>query len=183
MRCSSSRCPPGRRWWTPKGANNGRIRSEVRRSTGRNAPSGGRSRLGERTARPFFPAELPDLLHQAAPRDCGPGDRRRQEEDQPGEVPDLQSAVRHADSGRAADFEGSRSSFERLTDAKLAPHIKAVREEVKNGSQLSDAFARQDVFPPIYITSVLAGEKSGSLGEVLDRFITYQKLALAVRKK
>jgi type IV pilus assembly protein PilC len=33
------------------------------------------------------------------------------------------------------------------------------------------------------VTSVLAGEKSGALGEVLDRFITYQKLALAVRKK
>ncbi len=72
---------------------------------------------------------------------------------------------------------------ERLTDTKLAPHIKAVREEVKNGSLLSDAFARQGVFPPIYVTSVLAGEKSGALGEVLDRFITYQKLALAVRKK
>ena len=72
---------------------------------------------------------------------------------------------------------------ERLTDEKLAPHIKAVREEVKNGSLLSDAFARQAVFPPMYVTSVLAGEKSGSLGEVLDRYITYQKLALAVRKK
>ncbi len=72
---------------------------------------------------------------------------------------------------------------ERLTDPKLAPHIKAVREEVKNGALLSDAFGRQGVFPPIYVTSVLAGEKSGALGEVLDRFITYQKLALAVRKK
>jgi type IV pilus assembly protein PilC len=72
---------------------------------------------------------------------------------------------------------------ERLTDPKLAPHIQAVREEVKNGSLLSDAFGRQGVFPPIYVTSVLAGEKSGSLGEVLDRYITYQKLALAIRKK
>ena len=54
---------------------------------------------------------------------------------------------------------------------------------MRNGSLLSDAFARQGVFPPIYVTSVLAGEKSGCLGEVLDRFITYQKLALAVRKK
>jgi type IV pilus assembly protein PilC len=72
---------------------------------------------------------------------------------------------------------------ERLTDAKLAPHIKAVREEVKNGSLLSDAFGSQGVFPPIYVTSVLAGEKSGALAEVLDRFITYQKLALAIRKK
>ena len=33
------------------------------------------------------------------------------------------------------------------------------------------------------MTSVLAGEKSGALAEVLDRYITYQKLSLAVRKK
>jgi type IV pilus assembly protein PilC len=71
----------------------------------------------------------------------------------------------------------------RLTDAKLGRYITGVREEVKNGALLSDAFARQGVFPPIYVTSVLAGERSGSLGEVLDRFITYQKLALSVRKK
>jgi len=72
---------------------------------------------------------------------------------------------------------------DRLTDPKLAPYIKAVRQEVRNGALLSDAFERQGVFPPIYVTSVLAGEKSGALGEVLDRFIHYQKLALAVRKK
>ena len=33
------------------------------------------------------------------------------------------------------------------------------------------------------MTSVLAGEKSGSLAEVLDRYITYQKLSQAMRKK
>jgi type IV pilus assembly protein PilC len=72
---------------------------------------------------------------------------------------------------------------ERLTEAKLALYIRGVREEVKNGSLLSDAFARQGAFPPIYVTSVLAGERSGALGEVLERFITYQRLALSVRKK
>ncbi len=72
---------------------------------------------------------------------------------------------------------------DRLTDAKLGPYIRNVRDEVKRGTLLSDAFAAQRIFPPIYVTSVLAGEKSGSLVEVLDRFITYQKLALAVRKK
>ena len=41
----------------------------------------------------------------------------------------------------------------------------------------------QGIFPKIYVTSVMAGEKSGSLVEVLERYITYQKLALAVRKK
>jgi type IV pilus assembly protein PilC len=72
---------------------------------------------------------------------------------------------------------------ERLTDLKLKPHVVAVRDEVKNGTLLSDAFRMQRIFPPIYVSSILAGEKSGSLAEVLDRFITYQRLALAVRKK
>jgi type IV pilus assembly protein PilC len=72
---------------------------------------------------------------------------------------------------------------DRLTDEKLGRHIKAVRDEVKTGTVLSDAFAKQNVFPAIYVTSVLAGEKSGSLIEVLDRYLTYQRLTLAVRKK
>jgi type IV pilus assembly protein PilC len=72
---------------------------------------------------------------------------------------------------------------DRLTDEKLGRHIQAVRDEVKTGTVLSDAFARQHVFPPIYVTSVLAGEKSGALVEVLERFITYQRLALSLRKK
>ncbi len=72
---------------------------------------------------------------------------------------------------------------ERLTDPKLSRHVKGVRDEVRNGAMLSDAFARQGVFPPIYVSSVLAGERSGSLPEVLERFITYQRLALSVRKK
>jgi len=72
---------------------------------------------------------------------------------------------------------------DRLTDPKLGPHIKSVRDEVRNGTLLSDAFRMQGIFPKIYVTTVLAGEKSGSLAEVLDRFITYQKLSLAVRKK
>ncbi len=72
---------------------------------------------------------------------------------------------------------------ERLTDPKLSRYIKGVREEVKSGALLSDAFGRQGVFPMIYVTSVLAGERSGSLPDVLERYVTYQKLALSVRKK
>jgi type IV pilus assembly protein PilC len=72
---------------------------------------------------------------------------------------------------------------DRLTDKKLGPYIQNVRDEVKKGAMLSDAFEKQGIFPSIYVTSVLAGEKSGALGEVLERYITYQKLALSVRKK
>src|SRR5215471_16656603 len=72
---------------------------------------------------------------------------------------------------------------DRLTDPKLGPYVQAVRDDVRNGTLLSDAFRNQGIFPKIYVTSVMAGEKSGSLAEVLDRYISYQKLTLAVRKK
>jgi type IV pilus assembly protein PilC len=72
---------------------------------------------------------------------------------------------------------------ERLTDPKLGPYIQSVRDEVRGGTLLSEAFRQQGIFPKIYVTSVMAGEKSGSLTEVLDRYVNYQKLSLAVRKK
>lgn len=72
---------------------------------------------------------------------------------------------------------------ERLTDKKLGPFIKEIRDDVRKGSLLSDAFRRQGIFPAIYTTSIMAGEKSGSLGEVLERYVSYQKMVLAVRKK
>src|SRR5947209_11316655 len=72
---------------------------------------------------------------------------------------------------------------ERLTDPKLTPYINAVRDDVKRGVLLSEAFRFQAIFPKIYVTSIMAGEKSGSLVEVLERYISYQKLALSVRKK
>jgi len=72
---------------------------------------------------------------------------------------------------------------DRLTDPKLGPYIRAVRDEVRSGTLLSDAFRQQGIFPKIFVTTVMAGEKSGSLTEVLDRYINYQKLSLAVRKK
>lgn len=72
---------------------------------------------------------------------------------------------------------------ERLTDNKLSPFVKEIRDDVRQGSLLSDAFKRQELFPAIYTTSIMAGERSGALGEVLERYVNYQKLALAVRKK
>jgi type IV pilus assembly protein PilC len=72
---------------------------------------------------------------------------------------------------------------ERLSDPKMAGYLKRIRDEVKGGSLLSEAFRAQRIFPPIYVTSLMAGEKAGSLEEVLDRYIAYQQLTLAVRKK
>lgn len=70
-----------------------------------------------------------------------------------------------------------------ISSPKLAEYIRQAREDIKSGALLSEAFRNQGVFPPIYTTTIMAGEKSGALAEVIERYVTYQKLALAVRKK
>ncbi len=72
---------------------------------------------------------------------------------------------------------------ERLTDDKLRGPMTAVRDEVRTGTLLSSAFQSQNLFPPMYITTIMAGERAGSLAEVMERYIIYQKLALSVKKK
>lgn len=61
--------------------------------------------------------------------------------------------------------------------------LENVHQRVESGELLSDAFAAQNVFPKIYTTTLLAGEKSGNLEEVLNRYINFQRMALAFRKK
>ena len=58
-----------------------------------------------------------------------------------------------------------------------------VRDRVRGGELLSEAFAEQKVFPKVYTTTLLAGEKSGNLEEVLGRYIAFQRLAVSFRKK
>ncbi len=61
--------------------------------------------------------------------------------------------------------------------------LQNVRERVKSGELLSEAFAAQGVFPKIYTTTLLAGEKSGNMEEILTRYINVQRMALTFRKK
>jgi len=61
--------------------------------------------------------------------------------------------------------------------------LENVRDRVKGGELLSDAFEAQSAFPKIYSTTLLAGEKSGNLQEVLARYIAFQRLSLSFRKK
>ncbi|HXW18147.1 MAG TPA: type II secretion system F family protein, partial [Candidatus Acidoferrales bacterium] len=64
---------------------------------------------------------------------------------------------------------------ERAAAPKLRPVLGEVRSRVRNGALLSEALAAQGVFPPVYTTSVMAGEKSGNLSGVLDQYIAYQR--------
>lgn len=70
-----------------------------------------------------------------------------------------------------------------IRNRRLRTHLQSVHEKVKAGMPLSEAFQSEGVFPPIYTTSIMAGEKSGSLPEVIERYVAYQKVALGARKK
>lgn len=59
-----------------------------------------------------------------------------------------------------------------------------VYERVRAGSALSEAFeAHGAMFPGVYTASLLAGEKSGNLEQVLRRYVGYVKVVTSVRRK
>ena len=73
--------------------------------------------------------------------------------------------------------------IKRQRDKTLLQLLENVRERVRGGELLSDAFAAQQVFPKMYTTTLLAGEKSGNMEEVLGRYISYQRMVQTFRKK
>jgi type IV pilus assembly protein PilC len=73
--------------------------------------------------------------------------------------------------------------IKRQKEAYLRQLLENVRDRVKGGELLSDAFAAQGAFPKIYTTTLMAGEKSGNIDEVLTRYINFQRLAMTFRKK
>ncbi|MGA2005154.1 MAG: type II secretion system F family protein [Terriglobales bacterium] len=73
--------------------------------------------------------------------------------------------------------------IKRQRDKALLKLLENVRERVKGGELLSDAFAAQQIFPKMYTTTLMAGEKSGNMEEVLSRYIQYQRMVHTFRKK
>ncbi|HKQ86913.1 MAG TPA: type II secretion system F family protein [Candidatus Acidoferrales bacterium] len=72
---------------------------------------------------------------------------------------------------------------ERAAAPKLRPILVDVRDRVRNGALLSEALAAQGSFPPVYITVISAGERSGDLSGVLDRYIAYLRTSTSFRSK
>jgi type IV pilus assembly protein PilC len=61
--------------------------------------------------------------------------------------------------------------------------LEDVATRVKTGESISSAFEAQGGFPVVYTTTLLAGERSGNLEEVLQRFVDFQRVSLTFRKK
>lgn len=69
----------------------------------------------------------------------------------------------------------------RAEELRLA--LEAVRDQVRSGALLSDAFDFTGQFPKVYSATLRAGERSGSLDKVLAQYVVYQKIARGFRKK
>jgi type IV pilus assembly protein PilC len=66
---------------------------------------------------------------------------------------------------------------------ELRAAIEDIRERVRAGALLSEAFEATGKFPKIYCATLRAGERSGSLDRVLGQYIAYQKTTRTFRKK
>ncbi|HZE88968.1 MAG TPA: type II secretion system F family protein, partial [Verrucomicrobiae bacterium] len=74
--------------------------------------------------------------------------------------------------------------MERRKNLVFKRALADIRDQVKAGASLSDAFESQGgLFPKIYASSLASGERSGEVATVLRRYIAYTKTILAIRKK
>ncbi|HTX13837.1 MAG TPA: type II secretion system F family protein [Candidatus Baltobacteraceae bacterium] len=72
---------------------------------------------------------------------------------------------------------------ERAAAVRLRPILAEVRQRVREGALLSEALAAQGSFPPVYITVIAAGERSGNLTGVLEQYIAYLRVSTGFRTR
>src|SRR5260221_10840819 len=72
----------------------------------------------------------------------------------------------------------------RATSVRLRAVLEEIETAIRGGAALSQAFAAQGAtFPRIYTASILAGERSGALDEVLSRYVNYMRRSVGLRRK
>src|SRR5882724_8227209 len=72
----------------------------------------------------------------------------------------------------------------RAASVRLRVVLEEVEEAIRGGAALSQAFAAQGTtFPRIYTASILAGERSGALDDVLSRYVNYMRRSVGLRRK
>lgn len=62
--------------------------------------------------------------------------------------------------------------------------LREVKEDIRSGASASEALAKHtSYFPDLYVATIKAGEQSGNLSEVLQRYVAYLKLMIGLRQK
>jgi len=74
--------------------------------------------------------------------------------------------------------------IERANHSGFQQALKTVRLDIRGGASASEALGKHPIhFSELYIATIKAGEQSGNLPEVLQRFIAYLKLMIGLRQK
>jgi len=74
--------------------------------------------------------------------------------------------------------------LERRKNKTFRNSLIDIRDRVKGGEALSEAFAAQgDMYPPLYSASLASGERSGELASVIERFVAYLQKIISIRRK
>jgi type IV pilus assembly protein PilC len=74
--------------------------------------------------------------------------------------------------------------LERQQDAVFKRSLTTIRDKIKTGISLSDAFKQEgELYPGIFASTLVAGERSGNLEQVIRRFVQYLRLSQALKKK
>ncbi len=74
--------------------------------------------------------------------------------------------------------------IERRKNEVFRKTLSDIRDRVRGGASLSEAFdAQGEMFPKIYSSTLASGERSGEVATMLHRFITYQKTIATLQRK
>lgn len=68
-------------------------------------------------------------------------------------------------------------------DPQLRRSLAQVVELVREGMSFSDALEQAGTFPAVYRSNVVAGERSGTMPDVLARWLSFQKFAQTSRRR
>ncbi|REJ78964.1 MAG: type II secretion system F family protein [Acidobacteria bacterium] len=72
---------------------------------------------------------------------------------------------------------------QRSASSSLRGILSDIEDKIRSGVPLSDAFEMQGIFPRIFTASLLAGEQSGALDDVLSRYVVYLKRNIGIARK
>ncbi|HET9963368.1 MAG TPA: type II secretion system F family protein [Nitrospiraceae bacterium] len=74
--------------------------------------------------------------------------------------------------------------IDRAQRAPFREALQSIRQDIRGGASVSESLTKHPVyFSELYLATIRAGEQSGNLAEVLQRYIAYLKLMIELRQK
>jgi MSHA biogenesis protein MshG len=79
---------------------------------------------------------------------------------------------------------GLMSLAQQAANKRMKTILESISRQVEKGSTLFEAMAKYpEIFTPVYVNMIRAGETSGMLGQSLDRFVTLADRELRTRQR